>query len=160
MERKTTKELEQILENTSIEQVKNYLINNADSLLTSDRPFADFMRAQIKEKNLKQNRIFLDAEIPERYGYKLISEQQHTQQRDTLLRLCYASRFNFCETQEALQIYRMPPLYARIPRDALLIIIFRKHPKNGIIDINDINNLLMQNGLEPLRQVGRECELM
>lgn len=44
----------------------------------------------------------------------------------------------------------MPQLYAKIEREALLMIIFNERPG----DIIDINGLLKTNGFEPLRTSG------
>lgn len=33
----------------------------------------------------------MKADIPERYGYKLLSGEKHTRQRDVILRICYAA---------------------------------------------------------------------
>lgn len=54
------------------------------------------------------------------------------------------------ETQEALKKYEMPQLYAKMPRDALLMIVFNDRP-GSIIDVNE---LLKRYGLEPLRTSG------
>ena len=88
--------------------------------------------------------------VSERYGYKLLSGEKHTQQRDVILRICYAAEFTLAETQRALRKYQMPELYAKIPRDALLMIIFNERP-GSIIDVNE---MLKKNGFEPLRTCG------
>ena len=108
MPTKTTEELEKVLGNTHISETSKYLEENAGDLLKSDRPFADYMKKLIKEKNLFQQDIFLKADIPDRYGYKLLSEEKHTKQRDVILRLCYAAELTLDETQKALKIYGMP----------------------------------------------------
>ena len=94
--------------------------------------------------------IFLAADIPERYGYKLISEEKRTRQRDVILRICYAAHFTLEETQQALRIYGMPELYAKNSRDAVLMIAFHERPG----DIIEVNALLKQNAMEPLRSSG------
>ena len=94
--------------------------------------------------------MFLRADIPERYGYKLLSGEKRTRQRDVILRICYAAKFSLAETQRALKIYEMPELYAKVPRDALLMIAFNERP-GSILDVND---LLNQKGLQPLRTSG------
>ena len=81
------------LENTHLSEVQDYLKEHADSILRSDRPFSKYMRAVIRKKGLKQRDVFLWADIPERYGYKLISEEKRTRQRDVILRICYAAEF-------------------------------------------------------------------
>ena len=99
---------------------------------------------------MAQQTVFLKADIPERYGYKLLSGEKHTKQRDVILRICYASEFSLAETQRALKKYKMPELYAKVPRDALLMIIFNERPGSII----DVNRLLKENGMEPLRTSG------
>ena len=150
MKGKSTDELEKTLSGTHPGEAGKYLRENKDSLLSEDRPFADYMREIIKQKNLLQQEIFLKADIPERYGYKLLSQQKHTRQRDVILRICYASEMTLEETQKALRIYRMPELYAKVPRDALIMIAFNERPG----DVIEVNRFLEQNGMEPLRSSG------
>lgn len=94
--------------------------------------------------------LFLRADIAENYGYKLISGEKHTNQRDVIIRLCYAGEFTFEETQRALKLYGMSPLYARIKRDALLITAFNNRKGN----ILDLNQYLKENGENPLKNCG------
>ena len=150
MPTKTTEELEKVLGKTHVSEALKYLSENADDLLASDRPFADYMKKLIKEKDLFQQDIFLKADIPDRYGYKLLSEEKRTKQRDVILRLCYAAELTLDETQKALKIYGMPQLYARVPRDAVLMIIFNNRPGSII----DVNAYLKKNGVEILRSSG------
>ena len=74
------------LEDTHLSEVQDYLKEHADSILRSDRPFSKYMRAVIRKKGLKQRDVFLWADIPERYGYKLISEEKRTRQRESVMR--------------------------------------------------------------------------
>ena len=104
----------------------------------------------IAKRGITQQKVFLNADIPERYGYKLLSGEKHTKQRDVILRICYASGLSLDETQMALRKYEMPELYAKKERDAMLMIIFNEHP-GSIIDVNAI---LKENGMEPLRTSG------
>ena len=92
------------------------------------------------------------ADIPERYGYKLLSEEKRTRQRDVIIRLCYAAGFTLDETQKALRIYGMPELYARKRRDALLMIAINEHSGSVI----EVNAFLRKNGAEPLRTSGKQ----
>ena len=150
MKTKTTDELENILGSTHPEDIAGFMDENGRELYTSARPFAEYMKALIIEKGIKQQDIFLDADIPERYGYKLLSEEKRTKRRYVILRICYAARLDFEETQKALKIYGMPVLYARIPRDAILITIFNDRPGSII----DVNSILCKNKMEPLRSCG------
>lgn len=127
------------------EELAGYLRRNADALIRGERPYADFMRRKLREKNILQQDVFLAADLPERYGYKLISEQKHTARRDTILRLCLAARFDLGETDEALILYGMAPLYARRPRDAAFIVAI----SHRIYDIHEVDALLRANDLPP-----------
>jgi hypothetical protein len=104
----------------------------------------------IRKKGLKQRDVFLWADIPERYGYKLISEEKRTRQRDVILRICYAARFTTEETQKALRIYEMPQLYEKIPRDVVLLLCFQERPGS----VNDVNAVLQKHGMDMLRSSG------
>ena len=108
------------------------------------------MKDLLARKKMTQQRVFLMADIPERYGYKLLSGEKRTRQRDVILRICYAGELTLEETQRALRKYEMPELYAKIPRDALLMILFQDRPGS----ILDVNTLLKNKGMEPLRTSG------
>lgn len=145
-----TKELEQVLGSAHMKDINKYLSENKESIISSDRPFCDYIRGIIKQKGLLQQNVFLMADIPERYGYKLLSEEKRTKQRDIILRICYAAEMTLDETQNALKIYEMPMLYAKYPRDALLMIAFNQRPGSII----DVNAFLKENGMETLRSSG------
>lgn len=139
---KTTKELEGILLNhADISELSDEILNIS---------FGDYFRDVLLTKSITQQTVFLNADIGEKYGYKLISGEKHTKQRDVIIRLCFAGEFTFDETQRALRLYSMSPLYARIKRDALLITAFNKHIGNII----DLNQFLKEQGEAPLRNCG------
>ena len=106
------------------------------------------MRSTVREKGLRFQEVFLRADVSEGYGYKLISGEKHTRQRDTILKLCLGAGFTLDETQRALKIYGMSPLYARFPRDAVLISAI----SSGTREPAEINRLLEQNGQPQLRE--------
>ena len=111
----------------------------------SPRPFTDFMRQKFREKEITQKEVFIRADLDDRYGYKLISGEKQTLQRDTVLRICLAAGFTLGETQEALILYGMAPLYEKIRRDTAFIVAFR----NRIYDIHDVDAILRENELPP-----------
>ena len=51
------------------EELAGFLSRNADNLIRSEHPFADYMREKFKEKSILQQDVFLAADLPERYGY-------------------------------------------------------------------------------------------
>ena len=146
---KTTGTLTNILRHTSPANVEKYLEQHAGDLLPEETPFSCYMRALLREKGILQQELFLRADIPEGYGYKLISEEKRTRQRDTILRLCAAGRFSLQETQRALKIYGMSPLYARFPRDAILLSAIT----SCVFEIPELNTLLTAQGQPPLRAI-------
>lgn len=150
MNEKNTIELEQILGNTHAKNFAEYCKENRDSVIDDEKMFVEYFKTLFKEKGLTQQNVFLKADIPERYGYKLLSGEKRTKQRDVILRICYAAEFTLQETQRALKKYGLPELYAKIPRDALLMIIFNERPGS----ILDVNALLNEHGMLPLRTSG------
>ena len=150
MSEKNTKELVDILGKTHISEFDKFCKEQKDSMDPDEHAFSEYIKGLLKEKKMTQQMVFLKADIPERYGYKLLSGEKHTRQRDVILRICYAAEMTLEETQRALQKYGMPQLYAKIPRDALLIIIFNERP-GGIIEVNE---LLSEKGMDMLRTSG------
>ena len=150
MSEKSTRELEGLLGKTHISDFDSFCESNKESMIREDKDFSVYMKNLFAEKGLTQRMVFLRADIPERYGYKLLSGEKHTRQRDVILRICYAGELTLEETQRALKKYEMPELYAKIPRDALLMIVFNERPGSII----DVNAWLKKNGMEPLRTSG------
>ena len=150
MSEKNTKELAEVLGRTYLSEFDKYCNDNRQSMNLDNDSFSVYIKDILCQKKLKQQTVFLKADIPERYGYKLLSGQKHTRQRDVILRICYAAELSLEETQRALKKYEMPELYAKIPRDAFLMIIFNERPGTII----DVNELLKANGFESLRTSG------
>ena len=128
------------------EELAGFLEVHREEMITSPRPFADYMRGKLREKGLLQQDVFLAADLPERYGYRLIAEEKRTRRRDTVLRLCLAARFSPAEAREALILYGMAPLHARFPRDAAFLTAFG----NRLFEVHEVDALLRENGLAPL----------
>lgn len=150
MNEKNTKELNEVLGKTHLADFEKYCAENKESVSDNPEAFYIYVKNLLAEKGLTQQGVFLQADIPERYGYKLLSGEKRTRQRDVILRICYAAEFTLVETQRALRKYEMPELYAKIPRDALLMIALNERPGS----ILDVNELLNQKGLPPLRTSG------
>ncbi len=152
MAKKKTDELEKILTGTHTEDLSTFFVENADELIAGSRPFTQFMRQRLGEKNMRWQDVFLEADIPERYGYKLISGEKTTRKRDVIYRICYAAGFSREEIRNALRLYGMPDLYARDPRDAVLIHVLKDTRRSAA----KLNRILTQNGMEPLETAGGE----
>lgn len=146
---KTTNDLTEALLKTTPEDLDAVLKEKEASMFAEEKPFAAYMREQIRRKGLKQQDVFLAADISEGYGYKLIAEEKHTRQRDVILRLCFAARFTLEEAQRALKLSGHSPLYPRIERDAVLMVALNQE----IYDIPDVNHLLEQHNMDTLREI-------
>ncbi len=150
MHQQDTGELELKLENIHPDQIAAFIRENADDLLGNKRDFMDYMNRKIKERNLLKKDVIMRADINQGYGYKLLTQEKVTKQRDVILRICYAAEFTLEETQYALRLYRMETLYVRDARDALIMTCFNDRPGNII----NVNELLLRNNMQPLRSSG------
>ncbi|MBQ4341073.1 MAG: hypothetical protein II756_01065, partial [Clostridia bacterium] len=102
--------------------------------------------ALLREKGLRQQEVFLKADISEGYGYKLISGEKHTRRRDTLLRLFYAAGVSPTEADRLFALASMPALYPMFARDAVLMITLR----SGLREPAAVDELLVSLGFDPL----------
>ncbi len=150
MQEKETRELEKVLGKTHLSDFDTYMKENKDSMLSDSNSFSTYVKSLLGEKGISQQTVFLNADVPERYGYKLLSGEKRTKQRDVILRLCYAAEFTLTETQRALKKYGMAELYAKDERDALIMISFNERPGSII----DVNAMLKEHGHLPLRTSG------
>ena len=150
MQEKETKELEKVLGKTHLSDYGSFVEENKDSMLSASNSFSTYVKELMSQKGISQQTVFLNADVPERYGYKLLSGEKHTKQRDVIVRLCYAAEFTLAETQRALKKYGMAELYAKDERDALVMIAFNERPGSII----DVNALLKEHGHQPLRTSG------
>ena len=146
--KKTTRELENVLLNTHSENVDQVIESERSNIF--DLQFSNYFKDLLLQKRITQQKLFIDSDISEKYGYKILSGEKHTKQRDTLLRLCYAGHFNVDETNRALTLYGMAPFYVRLKRDALLMVAFN----DRVGDILDLNEYLIRNGEKPLKNTG------
>lgn len=147
---KTTDDLTTVLSSAKPSDLESYIRTHKEKLIEEDRPFTVFIRSKIREKGLKQQDVFLAADIPEGYGYKLVSGEKRTASRDVVLRLLMAAGMGLEDVQKALRLYGMPVLYPRMERDAALMIAIN----NGMRDASDICEFLEKHKLEPLKPLG------
>ena len=145
---KTTDRLENTLRSTGADGLDKFFEDHIENLIDSDRPFTEYMREKMREKGISQKDMFIAAGISEHYGRKLISGESHTSERDKILRLCLGAHLTIDETQKALKLYGMSPLYARFGRDAVLIAAIG----DGIYEIGDVDELLSAQGQEILKE--------
>lgn len=144
---KTTDGLVGILSSASATEVGTIISANQEKMFTDDRPFASYFKKLLQERGLSQNFVIEKAGFTPQYGYRLLSEERRTKQRDYILRFCIVAGISLDDIQRLLQLYGMAPLYARIPRDAVIIAAISL----GKNSISDVDELLKENGYEKLR---------
>ena len=109
----------------------------------------DFMDKKIRVRGLTKQAVLLAADLPEKYGYRILEEERHSRKRDVYLRLCFAAGFSVRETQQALRLAGHEKLYARVPRDAALIAAL-----NEGLKVDAVNELLERFAFEALQPCG------
>ena len=132
MQKKPTDELNDLLENMKPNQLEAY--------------FKDNGKYMADEKNIKLKDVYSFAGVTESYGSKIFTMEKHTKDRDLIIRFCIAGHFNWDETNRALKLYGLNELYAKDPRDAVLIVAIN----NRIYNLYDIDEMLLEHGLERL----------
>jgi len=136
MEQDSTSSLMNILKNTS--DVEQYCEQHLEG--KSYASFTPYMDDLIAQKRFKRQDILARADIPQKYGYKLLTGERHTTDRDKILRICIAMKLSLKETQRALSLYGMQPLYPKNKRDVVFIIALNK----GIGSVSSINQRLIE----------------
>ena len=148
MNKRPTSELEKVLKTTHPDNIDSFFEKEESNFYTSNSAFREYIKELIKGKKTLHE-VFYEAEINEGYGYKILSGEKHTNKRDIIIRICIAANLCFEETQTALKLYGLSPLYAKIKRDALLISAI-----NEKLPISQINRILKTSGFDCLEECG------
>ena len=143
MEQESTSDLLKVLRSADKDDIDQL---QKEYLETAYSGFPEYMDRLIQEKKLKRQDIFQKADLPQKYGYKLLSGESHTSDRDKLLRIFIAMNLDLKQTQRALELYGMPELYPKFRRDMILIIAFNK----GISSVDTVDEWLKEKGEETL----------
>lgn len=139
----TTENLLAYLKNADLSQLSRYRETQLKGRVTD---FRDYMNRLIKRSGRRRSEIFGLADIPENYGYKILSGEIHTGDRDRLIRILLTLRASLDEFQRALKLHSTAVLSPHSPRDS--VIIFALYHK--FYDINWINDMLRKTGEKPI----------
>ena len=143
---KPTNELNELLRNAAPEKIGKYLEENREHLAGDEKAFSYYYKSILEQKKIRLKDVYVFADVSESYGYKILSMERHTTNRDLIIRFCLAGRFSLMETNRALKLYGMSELYAKDPRDACIIVALN----NRMFDLGEIDSLLTKNKLEKL----------
>ena len=146
MTERPTDELNELLAGTGPEHFDEYYRNNRQYLKETDREFNYYFKNVLEEKKIKLRDVYIHADVSESYGGQILRMEKHTASRDLIIRLCLGGHFSLLETNRALKLYGFSELYAKIPRDAMIIMAI--HARR--FDIHELNEGLIGNGMEGL----------
>ena len=146
MQKKSTNELNDLLENMKPDQLDSYLKDNSKYMADEKKAFYYYMKDVLDEKNIKLKDVYSFAGVTESYGSKIVTMEKHTKDRNLIIRLCLAGHFSWDETNRALKLYGLSELYAKDPRDACIIVAVN----NRIFDMYEIDEMLIRHGLRKL----------
>lgn len=144
MIQKSTDELNDLLEKVKPNQIDRYLKENKKYLKDDKKAFYYYVKEVLDAKRIKLKDVYLKAGVSETFGSKILRMEKHTSDRDLILRMCLAGRFNWEETNRALKLYGMCELYSRDSRDACVIVAIN----NRMYDIIDVDALMKSKGLK------------
>ena len=144
MDEKTTRGLSRILEemddHTSADSfISEHANNQADT-------FHEFLQNIIDEKHINRSDVVKRCGISSNYVYQILSGAKGNPSRDKAIALCIASEMSYRETQKALEIAGLAPLYPRDERDVRIAIAINKR----IHDALEVNLMLDNYNLSPL----------
>jgi len=143
MLQKPTDEMENALLKTRPDQLDSYLKTNSQYLVDDDRAFYFYMKEVLKRKNVMLKDLYARMNVSESYGGKILTMEKHTQNRDLIISYCIAGHFDWNETSRALKLYGYNELYAKDPRDAVIMVALN----NRIYDFDTIDEMLESKGL-------------
>lgn len=139
----STGNLMAVLNQTKASDFKSY----EQKYLKNAKPyFPAYIDELLEQKNLKRQDVLLRADLPQKYGYKLLSGETHTTDRNKILRICFSMEMTLPETQRALKLYGMNELYPKVKRDALLILAIGEK----MYEPEQVNDWLKQHKETPL----------
>ena len=138
MQDQLTDHLDQQLKSTSLENFSDYLKN-----LQQLPSLQDFFSVYIAKHDLKISQIIKNSGISQSYAHEILNGTKPHPSRDYLLALCLGAHMDLKTTQHALRIAQLGELYAKVPRDAAIMM----HINNEKWNLIDINIFLEEHGL-------------
>ncbi|MDY4742161.1 MAG: hypothetical protein SO361_03540 [Lachnospira sp.] len=143
MNEKPTYELDRILNKVEPESFDQFRTSeNTDTALS----LSDFFMNYMGTHNLLLKDVIKRSDIPSNYAYGLLNGNKIRPSRDRVIALCLACRMNLTDTNRALKIAGLSPLYSKISRDAAIIIMINKCE----FDVGIINEFLYGHNLDIL----------
>ncbi len=153
MNEKPTYELDKILSSVEPEHFNRYRSEeNTDSQMT----ISEFFNWYIGNHGLELSDVIRRSDIPANYAYGILNGNRTRPSRDRVIALCLACHMKLTDTNRALKIAGLSPLYSKLSRDAAIIIMINKCE----YDIGIINEFLYGHNLNILSTSGSRENLV
>lgn len=143
MENKSTEKLLNRLNKIESESQLTKFINSS-SPQENNYLLSEYILKICKAKGYNKSTIIQNSDIYRTYGYEILNGKK-SPSRDKLLQICIGNGFTLDEANRTLTIAKLGILYAKYPRDSILI-----YALNNDLSIIDINILLDQHNFKPL----------
>lgn len=139
--KKSTGELLDILRNTT--NIDSFIENEKENFVAED--LTSSLEKLLTEKNITKSECIKESGLDRTYAYQIFSGTKKPS-RDKLLTLCFAMKLTEEEVQTLLKHSGYTPLYARVPRDGIIIWAL-----NNQFTLDDVNGLLFDRDFELLQ---------
>lgn len=142
MENIDTRELDSNLNDLKPEDIDIYTNANSKYIAHGEKAFYYYMKDVFDTKNIMLKDVYMRSDVTESYGGKIITMTKHTKNRDLIIRFCLAGHFSLVETNRALKLYGMAPLYSKSERDVIIIVAIN----NRRYQLSEVNEMLSSHG--------------
>lgn len=99
---------------------------------------SQYLEILIKDKKLKKSEVINKSNIDKNYAYQIFNGIKTNPSRDKIIMLSFGMGLTIDETQKLLKICCLSELYARNPRDTIILFCLEK--KKSLIDTNEMLN--------------------
>lgn len=132
--KKSTEELLEILKNKK--SINDYFEEEIDELVFSS--LAEYLELLINEKKLKKSEVILKSNLDKNYAYQIFNGNKINPSRNKILMLAFGMSLSVGEARKLLKVACVSDLYARSPRDSIIIYCLNK--QLSLIDANEYLN--------------------
>ena len=136
-----------IQELSSVSNINEYFTQNADEMIEGD--LSDQLKKLAEQAGMNRSTLAGKAGLDRYYIYDIFSGRK-VPSADKLICIALALELNLEETEKLLRLADRPGLYARHPRDSILIFAIQRH-----LTVDETNTMLYEGG-QPLLSEQRE----
>ena len=131
---KTTNELLEILE--SKKSIEAFFYEEIDELIFSS--LSEYLELLISEKKLRKSTVIKRSNLDKNYAYQIFNGNKEKPSRNKVIMLAFGMGLSVLETRKLLKVAGVSDLYARNPRDSIIIYCLNKGL--SLIDANEYLN--------------------